>query len=410
MNILWISHNVPYPPKTGVLQRNYNLLREASKAGNIYLLAILQEGILPVDYDLDEARNELGKLCKHVDVITLTSETSRLALYFLALKSLFTQDPLSVNCVKSSQLRSKLREISSEVNFDIAHFDTIGLATYFNDVNSTFKILNHHNIESHLLQRRTDIETNIIKRFYYGQEASKLKKYETNIASKFDINFTVSDIDKDRLLDIAPDSRIEIIANGVDVNYFTPDTSDIVQGSLIMVSGMNWYPNRDAVIYMQEKIWPLLIKKHPDVSWVVVGASPPQQLLDLANEDKRITVTGFVDDVRPYLKKAHIYLCPMRDGGGTRLKILDALSMAKPIVSTTIGYEGIDVTAEENALFANTPEEFVNQISRLLEDRDLCAQIGNNGRKFVIEKFSWDVIGKKLSHIYSNLLDKSGKK
>ena len=113
-----------------------------------------------------------------------------------------------------------------------------------------------------------------------------------------------------------------------------------------MASGMHWFPNRDAVLYMADQIWPLLTRQYADISWTVVGASPPQQILDLEQQDKRVTVTGFVDDVRPYLDQAEVYLCPMRDGGGTRLKILDALSMGKAIVSTTMGVEGIDVVAE----------------------------------------------------------------
>lgn len=406
MNILWISHNVPYPPKTGVLQRNYNLVREASKIGNVYLLAIMQEGILPGEYNIDEAKTELGKFCHKIEIIHIPSETSKLAFYSLAIKSLITIDPLSVNSVKSAHMRRRIKQLCDENNFDIVHFDTIGLATYFKEASGSSRVLNHHNIESHLLQRRTEIEKNFLKRFYFWLEARKLKFFEAKVCPEFDINFTVSELDKDRLLEIAPDSKIDTIPNGVDVDFFSPEGEKEVPGSMIMVSGMNWYPNRDAVLYMQEKIWPLISQSFPDISWVIIGASPPQKLVDLANDDPRVTVTGFVDDVRPYLRRAQIYLCPMRDGGGTRLKILDALSMGKPIVSTTIGYEGINITPEKNALLADTPAEFITQISRLIEDPDSGKKIGKEGRKFVIDEFSWDVIGKKLSAIYKKLTTK----
>jgi len=178
--------------------------------------------------------------------------------------------------------------------------------------------------------------------------------------------------------------------------------------NIIMASGMNWFPNRDAVLYMAEKVWPLLIKEYPEASWTVVGASPPKQVLDMADEDKRITVTGFVDDVRPYLSKAEVYLCPMRDGGGTRVKILDALSMGKAIVATTMAVEGIDVTPEKNVLIANTPEDFVQQIGRVMKDKELRDTLGAEARKFVIENYSWDVIGKKLGRIYSDLTRQDG--
>ena len=151
-----------------------------------------------------------------------------------------------------------------------------------------------------------------------------------------------------------------MIANGVDVEYFRHDGSPTVPGNLVMASGMNWFPNRDAVLYMCTEIWPLLSAKMPELTWTIVGASPPQQVVDLAARDPRVVVTGFVDDVRPYLSRAEIYLCPMRDGGGTRVKILDALAMAKPIVSTTMGCEGIDVTPGVDVLIADTPDAFVS--------------------------------------------------
>src|SRR5690606_24689574 len=128
--------------------------------------------------------------------------------------------------------------------------------------------------------------------------------------------------------EICPGARTTVLANGVDVDYFQRRTpqSAVEPGHLIMVSGMNWFPNRDAVLLMAEKIWPELTKVMPEARLTIVGASPPQAILDLAARDPRVTVTGFVDDVRPYMEKAQVYLCPMRDGGGTRLKILDALS------------------------------------------------------------------------------------
>ena len=171
-----------------------------------------------------------------------------------------------------------------------------------------------------------------------------------------------------------------------------------------MVSGMNWFPNRDAALYMCDEIWPRLSDAFPNITWTVVGSSPPERLLQLANDDSRITVTGFVDDVREYIAKAQVYLCPMRDGGGTRLKILDALAMAKPIVATTMAYEGISVAPEKNVLVADTPEAFVRQIGRLVADSTLREKIGAEARKFVIENYSWPVIGEQLEKCYQSIL------
>lgn len=404
MKILWISQNVPYPPKTGVLQRNYNLIREASRIGEVTLAAILKEDILPGEFDLDEALKELGKFCRKIEVIRLPIESSALRLYGTALQSLFTRDPFSVNWVKCRKMAAKLRELTKETSFDVIHFDTISLAVYHDIGKDVGRVLNHHNIESHLLQRRTLVANNYLKRSFYALEGRKLQRFEANVCPEFDINFTVSELDKDRLLDLAPGTKADVIANGVDVDYFCPQPSTKTETpSVIMVSGMNWFPNRDAVIYMCDQIWPKLVQAYPTLSWVVVGSSPPTQLLDLAKQDQRVTVTGFVDDVRTYIAKADVYLCPMRDGGGTRLKILDALAMAKPIVATTMAYEGISVTPEKNVLVADSPDEFVTQIGRLLNDEELCGKLGAEARQFVIDHYSWPVIGKQLEKNYKRV-------
>ena len=404
MKLLWISQNIPYPPKTGVLQRNYNLLREASKLAEVYLLAVFKRDILPGEYDLEAAKRELGKLCRSIEIVELPIESSRIRLYGTAFCSLFTNDPFSVNWIKDTGMRQQLRRMVNEVKFDLVHIDTISLAAYRDEVQGLPKILNHHNIESHLFKRRTMYEKNPLKRLYYSLEGEKLERYEQQACAEFETNFTVSELDKQRLLEFVPSARADVIANGVDVDYFVPGPEPIVPGNLIVASGMNWFPNRDAVIYMCDDIWPVLAEQMPDLSWTVVGADPPTQLLDLAARDRRIEVTGFVNDVRPYLSRAEIYLCPMRDGGGTRLKILDALAMGKAIVCTTMACEGIAVTPEENVLLADSPAEFVKQIRRLREDPSLRHRMGSAARNFVIEHYSWGKIGNDLASVYRRLV------
>lgn len=404
MNLLWISQNIPYPPKTGVLQRNYNLLREASRLADITLLAVFKRDILPGEYDLEEAKRELGKLCRRIEVVHLPIESSRAALYGMALSSLFTRDPLSINWVKSAGMRGQLRLLLQKTQFDLVHFDTISLAAYRDEVGQIPKILNHHNIESHLLKRRTLFEKNPLKRLYYALEGSKLERYERTACAEFDTNFTVSELDKERLLQLVPGVRADVMANGVDVDYFNPNGAAVTPGNLLMASGMNWFPNRDAVLYMCNEIWPLLVAQMPELSWTVVGASPPQEVIDLAARDPRVTVTGFVNDVRPYLAQAEIYLCPMRDGGGTRVKILDALAMGKAIVATTMGYEGIDVTPGKNVLVADTPQAFVDQIRRLHSNPELRRSLGQEAHRLAVDSYSWPVIGRRLAAVYQRLV------
>jgi glycosyltransferase involved in cell wall biosynthesis len=397
MKVLWLSQNLPYPPKTGVLQRNYNLIREASAIADVHLVAIVKEDILPT-FDEAVAERELGQLCKSVTTVHLPIERSRVVFLWIVLKSLLTPTPFTANWTQSSELSRAIEQAAQKGPYDMVFFDTISFAPFRHLVKGMPTALNHHNIESHLLLRRQVYESNPLKRFYLRLEGKKLHRYEADVAKDFDINLVVSTLDGDRLREICPGATTAVLANGVDVDYFKrrAPISGIERGHLIMVSGMNWFPNRDAVQLMVETVWPRLTQLLPDVKLTIVGASPPQAVVDAAARDRRITVTGFVDDVRPYMERAQVYLCPMRDGGGTRLKILDALSMQVPIVGTQMALEGIDVVPERDVLVANEPDELVAQIARLVNDPALCEQLRNNGRAFVEQHFSWPVIRRQM--------------
>ena len=372
MKVLWLSQNLPYPPKTGVLQRNYNLIREASTFAEVHLVAIVKQNILPT-FDEQVAARELKKLCASITSVHLPIEQSKPLFLWVVFKSLFTKLPFTANWARSSELRRAIETAASKGPYDMVFFDTISLAPYRDLVNGSPTALNHHNIESHLLERRVDYESSALRRFYLGLEGRKLRE-------------------------ICPSASTAVLANGVDVDYFRRQSplSAVEPGHLIMVSGMNWFPNRDAVLHMAESVWPELSKRLPDARLTIVGASPPQQILDLAARDRRVTATGFVDDVRPYMERAQVYLCPMRDGGGTRLKILDALAMGVPIVATQMALEGIDVVPETDVLVANEPAEFVRQIERLVGDQALWTKLHSNGRSFVERHFAWPVIRREM--------------
>lgn len=403
--ILWLSHNIPYPPKGGVLQRNYNLIREASKLGRLHLLAVHQTRILPFEYDLDEVHRELGRFCERIEIVELPIDRSAAVWWWTVLKSLFTRDPFSINWIKFRGLKTRLASMLSSTHYDIVHFDTISLDHYKRAVGDRPSILNHHNIESELILRRSRIERNPLKRLYYRLEGSKLRRYEAAHCGDYELNFTVSDLDRSLLLERVPGCRVEVIPNGVDTDYFRMTERGEEGCRLIFAGGMGWYPNRDAVLFFIREVWPLLNESLPDVTLTIVGPQPPLELQKLASRDRRVEVTGFVDDVREQFARADICICPMRDGGGTRLKILDALSQGTPLVSTTMGCEGIDVVPGQHVLLADTPDEFVQQIGRLCSDAELFSSLARNGRRFVERRYSWNVIGERLRAAYTNVLE-----
>ncbi|MEK6641783.1 MAG: glycosyltransferase family 4 protein [Nitrospirota bacterium] len=397
MKILWLSHLLPYPPKGGVQQRSYNLLREVASQHEVWLLAFNQVSLLPKLEQIEEARHELKKICKGVEVVNIPSDASRWRWLWLVVHSLFTLAPYTLNWLKSQEMRNKLREQVGRTRFDLIHFDTISLAVYAGDVGATPKVLNHHNIESDMMYRRSMKDQNVLKKSYLFIEANKLRSCEKRLAPEFDLNFTVSDLDRQRLVSIAPGIHTAVIPNGTDTSFFSPSRHVHPKPkSLIFAGGMKWYPNRDAMLFFFREVWPLLKKVEPESTFTVIGRLPPPEIVQLSQTDKSIKVAGFVEDVRPLIAEAEIYVCPIRDGGGTRLKILDALAMGKALVSTSIGYEGLELVPEHDLLVADTPVEFVKQIKRLMEDHGLRERLQTNGLETIRKKYGWEHIGQEL--------------
>lgn len=408
MKILWLSHLVPYPPKGGVLQRSYNLLREVSRDHEVYLLAFVQSELIQRMFpDLargkEEALAALQSFCSRVQFIPIPSEEKPYGKHRLAIRSLFTRDPYAINWLKSNLMCRAAQEWENEFNFDVVHFDTISLAPNIKYFKNTKSVLDHHNIESHMMLRRAALESNWLKKFYFYQEGLKLRQYEKHTCFMFDRHITCSHLDSERLRDIDASLSVEEIPNGVDVVYFSPMNTPELPRNLVFAGGLSWYPNQKAMLFFAQKVWPLLKHQFPDVSMDVIGQNPPKALLELAASDSAFRVHGFVDDVRPYLDRAAIYICPITDGGGTKLKILDALSMGKAIIADPIACEGIEVENGKNVLFSTSIEDYVENIKHLFENPDLRKTLGISARQLATEQYAFSNIGKKLSCIYESL-------
>jgi len=404
MNILWISHFVPYPPKGGNLQRSYNLLKEVAKKNRVYLIAFNQKAVLPTAKDVQEAIKELKRFCDTVEILEIPSDASKFSWYYLVSCSFFSKYPYTVNWTKSYDMHSKIKRLAQRFHFDLAHFDTIGLAEYIRDIGSISKVLNHHNIESDMMLRRAFNERNLLKKTYFLLEASKLKKYEKRFCPKFDYNIAVSELDKKVLKKTVGNINIAVVPNGVDTNYFQPYRKNIKNNTLIFCGRLNAYPNEKGLIYFCKKVWPLLKQTIPQLQLRIIGRNPPKRIKKLASSQIGIEVVGYVDDIRPYVAEAEVYVCPIWDGGGTKLKILDALAMGKAVVATTIACEGIDVIPGKNVLIADTPIEFLEHIEILLQNSELKDKLGYHGRQLVEERYSWLIVGKKLNEVYSEVI------
>jgi len=403
MNILWLSHILPYPPKGGVMQRSYNLIKEIAKENEVCLFAFNQKAWLPTKEDIIKAKKEFERFCKKVEVFELPSDKSKFAWYKLVIKSFFSKDAYTINWTKSKIMAKRIKEFLATNHIDLIHCDTIGLAEYVKDIKGVPKVLNHHNIESHMMLRRAKREKNPLKKLYFYIEGIKLRKYEKQVCPKFDMNLVVSELDKKRLLNIALNSKVEVIPNGVDTSYFKPHGNKCLKHNLIFAASLDYYPNEGAVIFFMQKIWPVLKKKNSNITFTITGRNPSKCIRKIASADSNINVTGYVEDVRPLIDKAEVYICPIRDGGGTKLKLLDAMAMGKAIVTTSIGAEGLEVIHEKHVLIADDPKIFASQILLLFNNPALRKYLAQNARQLVEERYSWKIIGKKLNNIYSSL-------
>ena len=399
--LLWLSHFVPYPATGhGALQRSHHLLRQAARRYETHLVALAPVGAFLSSDTLREAETALGSMTASARVFALSEDPTRLRmaarLARAAMRGLTYWESLFAHPGAAARVRALIEQDA----IDLVHLDIVYLCGYVPLLGDVPFVLNHHNIESHLLDRRA-ARMRGPARAFFGQQARATATLEREFAGRAASNLVVSDLDGDRLRDLAPEARIASVPNGVDVEFFAPDAAEPVQPhSLVWAGGMDWFPNADAIEWFATELWPALAADHPARSATIIGRHPPTRALALAATDPRVRVLGFVDDVRPYVRGAAIYICPIRVGGGTRLKVLDALALGRPLVATRIGVEGLGLVDGKHYLEANDVTETLRQVNRIEADPHLAARLAEAGRAFVLQHYSWDGIGERLGRAY----------
>jgi glycosyltransferase involved in cell wall biosynthesis len=222
-------------------------------------------------------------------------------------------------------------------------------------------------------------------------ESRKMRRYEANACARAHLTIAVSDADRRLLAGAAPAARVRAVPTGVDVDYFAPDGVAEVPGRLVFTGSMDWYPNDDGIVHFIEAVLPRVRREVPAATLTVVGRNPSARLRALAAA-AGVHVTGLVDDVRPHMAEAAVYVVPLRIGGGTRLKIFEALSMAKAVVSTAVGAEGLPLAPGQHFLQADDPDGFAAAVTSLLRDSARRRAIGGAGRRLVEERYSWSKV------------------
>lgn len=404
MNILWVSHLLPFPPVGGVRIRSYNLLKEVAKYNEIYFVGLFQKGQQKNQKEVDEAVHALKKFCKSVTVFPFESWRNKFGWYILIFKSFLSFRAHKENWAKSKKLSMSINRLLEKKDIDLVHFDTISLLQYSKNINRKLPIvINHHNIESDMMVRRAKNEYNPLLKLFCYQEGFKLRKLEHLYCSKA-LNFVVSELDQERLQRIVLSPKVEIIPNGVNISFMKRQKTDYIEKSLLFVGGLSWYPNIDAVTYFCRDIWPEIVKKEKNAKFYIIGKNPPEKLKNIAKKDKNIILMGFVDDIRPKMSSVSAFVCPMRVGGGTRLKVLDALAMGVPLIATRMACEGIPLINGQHVLFSENPKEFVENILMVFESNALREKLQMNSRQLIKNQFDFVKIGKKMDRCYHDAI------
>lgn len=403
MKILWLSHLVPYPPKGGVSQRSYNMVKEIGKYHEITLIAFnqassLKSSLPEVADPVQHSKNMLLKFVKTVEVLDIPEQSLPKGRHLVALKALFKGNAYNMEWLKSLEAERVISKALREQSFDAVHVDTISLAPYFELFPDLPIVLNHHNFESEMLRDRAKTEPNLAKALFFRYEAFRLLKSEIEFCRKANLNLACSDADAEEMKLVVEKDNFLTVPNGVDLTYFYPNKKKtIVKNSIVIVGGMSWYPNREAVEFFIRDIWPVIKSEIPDMTVHIIGRNPTEKIISFGKSEPNVIVHGFVDDVREYLWTANFYLCPIKTGGGTKLKILDALATGCCIIADPFSCKGISVTENENVLYASTPREYLEQIKRIASDPEVENRLRDNGPKLIHERYSYSSIGRLYS-------------
>ncbi len=322
--------------------------------------------------------------------------------------NLVSRYPYAVKKYESSEMRRVVGERVNGGELDVVVCDFLAPALNVPKDLNCGTVLFQHNVEAMIWKRHVEVQSNLLKKSYLRAQWRKMHRFEQEACRSFDRVLAVSAEDRDQIRrDYGVESVFDV-PTGVDTDFFRPrGDREIKANSLVFTGSMDWLPNEDAIRYFIDEILPHIQKQIPEVTLTVVGRNPYQGLIDLSKRNQSVIVTGRVDDVRPFIEKAAVYIVPLRIGGGTRLKIFEAMAMEKPIVSTTIGAEGLPVRHEEEVVLADMPEAFADSVVRLLRDQALATQLGERAASVVRARFGWRRVAESFAELCEHAIKKT---
>jgi glycosyltransferase involved in cell wall biosynthesis len=394
-----LDEEIPIPANTGKRIRSLSLLRRLSSRFHVDLL-------VHANGAKDERLRALRELGLTVHVANSRVPVKRGYLFYLGVAAnLLSSLPYTVASHHQRGYRTLLEKLLAVNRYDLIHCEWTPYAVYRTEDHAPW-VLSAHNIESEVWSRLSDAEPHPARRAFFALQARKMETFERTVFSSVGFATAVSVEDARRIQGWGC-PRVRVVPNGVDLEECTPLSDAKVEPSdLLFVGSMDWRANQDAIRWFLSEIHPCIAALTDYRLWVV-GRDPPNWLLDRAKVFRNIEVTGEVEDVRPYLERSAVVIVPLRIGGGSRLKILEAFACGRPVISTTIGAEGLDVKDGVELLLADSPNDFAEAVVRLLGDSRRRKKLAQAGRQLVEARYGWTKIAEIQAEFWSDVIEDS---
>lgn len=394
MKVLWISPKLPYPPESGDKLRQFNLIRKLSSDIEISLVAFT------LTAEEEAQAQHMKQYCVRVKTFFFNEFPN-----IQRIRSILTSTrPYYVSRYQNLAVTKYIQDEIEAFGPHLLQIEHTYLAEYLKKIPAHLKrpsVLTKHNIDADLALQNYRLANTMVKKLFWWLEWKKMSFYEPDVDNLFSSVVVMSEVDKAELLRRKkPPASIHVVENGVDTEKLKP-LGPLYDPVMLFIGALDYMPNQDAAIYICRDILPLIKKSFENAKILIVGRKPSSGILRLASES--VEVWGDVPSVKPFYERASIAIVPLRAGSGSRLKILEAMALGRPVVSTTKGAEGLEIEPGIDFIQANAPAAFAESIKKLLTDRSHYKNISINGRKKVEQKYDWSEAAHKMSKIYDRL-------
>jgi polysaccharide biosynthesis protein PslH len=395
MKILIVSHTLPVPANSGGPIRVLNLARNLSRTDEVDLISAVRGAVPSADSD------ELGRCFSKVHLVPWR-RPGKVKDLQVVMRMLAKGIPYYTKYVYSEELAQTLRRITGETKYDvivIEHTDEARYLEALHPQHGAATFLSMHNVTTVQYRRMCALAGNPVEKFRLLLTWLAMRSWEPRMAARFDGVITVSEKDREALLRMQPGINVVVVPNGVDTRALTPLPREGRQKNILLVGSLGYAPNVDAAFLLHDRVFPLVRAEVPDCTLTIVGRDAPPGLKRL-DARPAVCIEGSVPEVRPYHAQALVSVVPLRAGGGTRIKILEAMALGTPVVSTRVGCEGIDIVHGEHLLIADSAEEMASAVVSILRDGDLWHRLSRNGRAFVEQRHDWASVAGDLRSVF----------